>query len=106
MNLKPFVLRLALVFAALTACGCEGYYSAYPGTDLTMEEALIMALQAQLRLPLATDLYMLAAPVTGVRRRLLCLEAGSLGMAAWSASLDPRPLCGARILGHAKSKIE
>ncbi|MGB9475387.1 MAG: YXWGXW repeat-containing protein [Candidatus Udaeobacter sp.] len=31
MNLKPFVLRLALVFAALTACGCEGYYSAYPG---------------------------------------------------------------------------
>ena len=31
MKMKPFILRLALVSAALGASGCEGYYTAYPG---------------------------------------------------------------------------
>jgi hypothetical protein len=31
MKMKWFFLRLALVFAALTAGGCEGYYTANPG---------------------------------------------------------------------------
>ena len=31
MKMKPFILRVALVSAALFASGCEGYYTAYPG---------------------------------------------------------------------------
>ncbi|PYK64117.1 MAG: hypothetical protein DME50_15325 [Verrucomicrobia bacterium] len=31
MKTKLFILRIALVAAALGTVGCEGYYSAYPG---------------------------------------------------------------------------
>ena len=31
MKMKPFILWFALVFAALGAGGCEGYYAANPG---------------------------------------------------------------------------
>jgi hypothetical protein len=31
MKVKWFILRLALVSAAVVATGCEGYYTAYPG---------------------------------------------------------------------------
>ena len=72
MNLKPFVLRLALVFAALTACGCEGYYSAYPGYGPYYGGSPYYGSPGSVTIAVGDRPdYMLAAPVTGTEAPIM-----------------------------------